>query len=127
MQAINAGVYILLYYIEDHVFSIPPFGDHIFFPLHIFARVYKSGLPEPVGAEVFGLSRSWSEPGFLAEAGAEIFTWLRLLILLYSTLNILFLRDLSMAISMTMTMSYDDYDYEDYDDYDYYDYYEYKD
>ena len=45
----------------------------------------------------------------------------------YSALNILFLRDLSMAISMTMTMSYDDYDYDDYDDYDYYDYYEYKD
>ena len=30
---------IPVYYIENHIFSTPSFGDHIFSPLHIFAIV----------------------------------------------------------------------------------------
>ena len=65
------------------------------------------------------------EPGFLAGAGVEIFTRLRLLLLLYSTLNILYLRDPSMTIcKYDYDYDYDDYDSDDYDfdDYDYDDY-----
>ena len=55
--------------------------------------------------QIFDFLAGLPEPGFLAGAGAEIVTRLRLLLLLllYNTLNILFLRDLSMTISMTMT------------------------
>ena len=78
--------------------------------------------------------RSRSEPGFLAGAGAEIFTRLRLLLRLYSTLNILFFPGPKYDYDYDYDNDHydndhydnddydnDDYDYDDYDfdDYDY--------